>query len=255
MRRHGWSGELPASDDEAIARIIGAARRTIEEFGAEIRISDIARDLGITRQTVYRYFPSTDALLAATALSRVGPYLDRMAAHLNSIRDPAEAVVEGIAHTLEQLPDDQYLGLLLTTDRMPSYSASVTSDVALALGRSIIDRFNVDWDSVGLTDDRRDGLVEFMLRILQSFIVDPGRPQRSGADLRDYLRQWVAPAITHYRPVAQPPSRPTRAGPSAASGAVSPGLPDRGVALPPGPSPPATRAARCRRSGFGCAAR
>ena len=129
------------------------------------------------------------------------PSLDRLAAHLEPIHDPAEAVVEGIAHTLELLPHDKYLGLLLTSEKAASYSATVTSDVALALGRSIIDRFNVDWNSVGITDDRRDGLVEFMLRILQSFIVDPGRPPRSGAELRDYLRQWVAPAITHFRPI------------------------------------------------------
>lgn len=62
---------------------------------------------------------------------------------------------------------------------------SATSDVARAPGRSIVDRFNVDWDSAGITDDRRDDLVEFMLRILQSFIIDPGRSQRSGADLRE----------------------------------------------------------------------
>ncbi|MGE2816161.1 TetR/AcrR family transcriptional regulator [Mycobacterium heidelbergense] len=202
MRRHGWSGELPSSDEEAIGRIIAAASRAIDESGPDIRISDIARDLGVTRQTVYRYFPSPDALLAATALSHVGPYLDRIGAHLNPIHDPAEAVVEGIAHTLEELPHDKYLGLLLTAEKATANSASVTSDVALALGRSIVDRFNVDWNAAGITDDRRDGLVEFMLRILQSFIVDPGRPPRSGAELRDYLRQWVAPAITHYRPIA-----------------------------------------------------
>jgi AcrR family transcriptional regulator len=203
MRRHGWSGELPSSDDEAIGRIIAAAIRAIDQSGRDIRISDIARDLGITRQTVYRYFPSLDALLGAAALSQVGAYLDRLAAHLEPIRDPAEAVVEGIARTLEQLPQDKYLGLLLTPDKAASNSASVTSDVALALGRSIIDRFNVDWDSAGITADRRDDLVEFMLRILQSFIVDPGRPPRTGAALRDYLRQWVAPAITHYQPIVE----------------------------------------------------
>ncbi|OCB54707.1 TetR family transcriptional regulator [Mycobacterium malmoense] len=198
MRRHGWAGALPSSDEEAIGRIIAAASRAIDQSGPDIKISDIARDLGVTRQTVYRYFPSADALLVATALSEVGSALDRLAAHLEPIDDPAEAVVEGIAYTLELLPQDKYLGLLLTSEKAASYSASVTSDVALALGRSIVDRFNVDWNTVGITEDRRDGLVEFMLRVLQSFIVDPGRPPRAGAELRDYLRQWVAPAITHF---------------------------------------------------------
>ena len=216
MRRHGWSGALPASDDEAIQRILAAARKAIAESGRDVRIADVARELGVTRQTVYRYFSTTDALLAATALAEVGPYLDSLAAHLRPIQDPAEAVVEGIAHTLERLPEEKYLGLLLAPERAASYFTSVTSDVALALGRSIIDRFNVDWDSVGITEDRRDSLVEYMLRILQSFIVDPGRPPRHGTDLRDYLRQWVAPAITHHsRPSSPGPQRRSQSRPCA----------------------------------------
>ena len=43
--------------------------------------------------------------------------------------------------------------------------------------------------------DKLDGLVESMLRTLQSFIVDPGGPARQGDGLRAYLRDWVAPAV------------------------------------------------------------
>ena len=34
-----------------------------------------------------------------------------------------------------------------------------------------------------------------MLRLLQSFLVDPGHPPRSPAERRAYLRRWIAPAI------------------------------------------------------------
>ena len=68
MRTHGWSGSAPASDDEAIARILDAAGKAIDARGADFSIADVARTLGVTRQTVYRYFPSTDALLVASAV-------------------------------------------------------------------------------------------------------------------------------------------------------------------------------------------
>jgi hypothetical protein len=32
-------------------------------------------------------------------------------------------------------------------------------------------------------------------RVVQSFVIDPGRPGRRGAELRRYLRRWVAPAL------------------------------------------------------------
>jgi AcrR family transcriptional regulator len=211
MRTHGWSGATPADDDEAIARILEAARRRIDQSGKDFGISDVAKDVGVTRQTVYRYFPSTEALLFATSVAEVGPFLDHLAAHLKKIRDPAEAVVEAIAHTLERLPEERYLSLLLTPGKASAFSAGVTSDMALSFGRSIYERFNVDWSSVGLTEDTMDGLVEFTLRIFQSLLIDPGRPPRDGTELRAFLRRWVAPAIQADAPGPRPPRRPAAA--------------------------------------------
>ena len=117
MRTHGWSGAAPASDDEAIARILDAASKAIDARGADFSIADVARTLGVTRQTVYRYFPSTDALLVAAAVHAADDFLDRLAAHLQGITDPAEAVTEGIATALEWLPKDKHLGLLIVPGR------------------------------------------------------------------------------------------------------------------------------------------
>jgi len=195
MRTHGWSGTAPADDAEAVERILAAARAAIDRTGGDFTMAEIARDVGVTRQTVYRYFANADALLAATALTETGRFLDILAGHLERITDPAQAVVEGIAYTLESLPQDRYLGLLLTPGRIGTVSASVTSDTALAFGRAMLERMAVDWDSAGLAGDRLDELVEHMLRTVQSFVVDPGRPPRTGTALREYLTTWVAPAV------------------------------------------------------------
>lgn len=203
MRTHGWSGAKPADDDEAAARILDAARRRIDTSGLNFGISDVAKDVGVTRQTVYRYFPSTEALLIASAVTEVGPFLDGLARRLRHIDDPGEAVVEGIAVTLEGLPEERYMSLLLTPGKASAFSAGVTSDVALAFGRTILERFSVDWDSAGFAGDDLDQLVEFMLRVLQSLVIDPGRPPRRGEDLRAFLRRWIAPAIAERALVAQ----------------------------------------------------
>ncbi|WP_046317324.1 TetR/AcrR family transcriptional regulator [Mycobacterium sp. UM_Kg1] len=195
MRTHGWSGAKPADDDEAVARLLDAARRRIDQCGTNFGISDVAKDVGVTRQTVYRYFPSTEALLIATVVAEVDPFLDSLTDHLRGVHDPAEAVVEGIAHTVELLPNERFMGLLMTPGKASAFSAGATSDAALAFGRSLIDRFDVDWDAAGFSSDDLDQLVEFMLRVLQSLVVDPGRPPRSGTQLRAFLRRWIAPAV------------------------------------------------------------
>lgn len=194
MRRHGWSGDIPSDDDEAVARIIAATRSAIDERGT-VSVSEVARTLGVTRQTIYRYFPTHEALLGATALSSVDDFLDRLAAHLGSITDPTEAVVEGIAYTFEQLAHDKYLSLVFQPGKADAFAAGVTSDVAISFGRSILQRFDVDWAAAGFTDGKLDELVEVMLRTLQSLIVDPGRPARTGTKLRSFLGVWIAPSV------------------------------------------------------------
>jgi AcrR family transcriptional regulator len=195
VRTHGWSGSTPATDDEAIARILDAAGNAIDTQGADFSISDVARTLGVTRQTVYRYFPSTEALLLASAQRAATGFLDRLADHLQGISDPVEAVAEGIATALEWLPKDKHIGLLLMPGRASAFSQTVTSDIALGFANSILRRFDVDWVGLGFTDAELDELAEHLLRIIQSFVIDPGRPPRQGDELRDYLRRWVGAAI------------------------------------------------------------
>ncbi|MFE9324635.1 TetR/AcrR family transcriptional regulator [Nocardia sp. NPDC052278] len=194
MRTHGWAGERPTSDEEAVERILAAARRAIDS-GIEPGIADIARALSVTRQTVYRYFPSTEELLAATAVRAADDFLDRLAADLSGLTDLGTAVIEAIALTLERLPQQPQVGLLMKPGRSGEFAAGVTSRIARDFGRSILGRFDVDWVAAGFDDGDLDELVEAMLRTLQSFIVDPGDPPRTGPELRQYLRRWFAPAL------------------------------------------------------------
>jgi AcrR family transcriptional regulator len=196
VRTHGWSGSTPATDDEAVARILDAAGKAIDERGADVSIADVARTLGVTRQTVYRYFPSTDALLVAAAVHAADEFLDRLADHLHGITDPVAAVSEAIATALEWLPKDKHIGLLVAPGRADEHTASVTSDVALQFANAMLRRFDVDWSGLGFSDTELGELAEHLLRIIQSFVIDPGRPPRTGADLRGYLRRWVGGAIT-----------------------------------------------------------
>ncbi len=195
MRTHGWAGSAPATDEEAIDRILDAASKVIDARGADFSISDVARTLGVTRQTVYRYFPSTDALLVAAAVHAAADFQDRLEAHLEGITDPVEAVAEGIATALEWLPKDKHLGLLIAPGRPNPHIESVTGDVALDFGHSMVRRFDVDWAALGFTDTDLDEFAEHLLRIIQSFVTDPGRPPRVGEKLREYLRRWVGGAL------------------------------------------------------------
>jgi AcrR family transcriptional regulator len=197
MRSHGWSGDLPVDNEDAVRRILDAARACIDREGWPVSIAEVAREIGVTRATVYRYFPTTDALLFATATGAIGDFLARVEAHLERVElAPAEMVVECVAFTLEELPNEPYLGLLYEAEtQMGVFNRDFTSPISIARGRLIIDQIPVDWAAQGFDESTLNEFVEFLLRIIQSLMIDPGTPPRTGPELRNYLTRWLGPAV------------------------------------------------------------
>ena len=196
MRTRGWQGDLPKDTDEARARVLDAAKRCVDRFGPErTRLADVATELGVTRQTVYRYFPSVADMLTAVAEDGAGEFLDRMAADLSFVSTPAEAVIETILYSLRKLPTEPALGLLLRAGETELFTRGATSSKAIALGAEMLRRFDVDCAGAGIDADHLEGLAELVMRLFLSFLQYPADPPRSDADLRAYLAKWVVPAV------------------------------------------------------------
>lgn len=199
MRSHGWSGRPPVDTDEARARILTATRARLTDSGTT-STSEIADVLGVTRQTVYRYYPTTEDLLNAAAMDAVVDLQDQLVQHVvdglaDGSGDAADVVVEVVAYVYEHLRDDPALNRLLAPGRISTTIANLTAPSSIALGGKLLAGFGIDWSEIGLAEDEQLELVEHLLRTLQTFVLDPGDPARTGEELRAYLRRWVAPAL------------------------------------------------------------
>ncbi len=198
MRTRGWGGNVPASDAEAVSRILMATRQTIDELGEATNITAVSRRLGVTRQTIYHYFASNNELISATAAEASSSFIDELVATLAGIRDPAEAIVEGVAVAVERLPDDPYVGLLLKEHRSSAFAeiVSLANPTAALTVRSMFERLDVDWslfDPAAVDDD----IIHIVLRTMQSLILSP--PNSPGPELRRLLNVWIAPAVNALR--------------------------------------------------------
>ncbi|MFD4265415.1 TetR/AcrR family transcriptional regulator [Rhodococcus sp. NPDC058481] len=200
-RRRGWGGSPPDNDDEASRRIVAAAVDLIGQTGSAINIADVAESLGVIRQTVYRYFPSADALMKAAAIASVDGFLDRLARHVSGLEDPVDAMTEGVVYTLAEVRRTPHLGILLTGTYPNVHPDGITSREAQDFGITMIRRFDVEWERHGYDDASLRELVEYVLRTMQSFFVSPGNPPRNDDDLRRYLRRWMGSAIAAQRAV------------------------------------------------------
>ncbi|MEZ0338603.1 TetR/AcrR family transcriptional regulator [Mycobacterium sp. pV006] len=195
MRSRGWAGATPATDEEAIARILDAVDEVVTEHGPAIRLADVARKLGVTRQTVYRYFPNADALLVASAMRAVDGFIDQVAEHARGINDPVTAVVECVSFGVENLAGDPQLENLLTRRTDEDDVISLTSDTAIAFCLSVLDRLDVDWTLHGFDAAARSELAEMILRTVHSLLTDPGRWAHDEVALRRFVARWLGPAI------------------------------------------------------------
>ena len=199
MRSRGWAGATPASDEEAIDRILDAVDDVIVEQGSAIRLADVARKLGITRQTVYRYFPNADALLIASSMRAVDGFIDQVVEHVGGLTDPVSAVVESVSFGIENLVGDPQLENVLTRRQEGEAVTSLTSDTAITFCLSVFRRFDVDWELHGFGDAALRDLCEMTARTVQSLLTDPRQAPQDGAELRRFIARWLGAAVLYPR--------------------------------------------------------
>lgn len=204
MRSRGWAGATPASDEEAIARILDAVDEVVAEHGPAIRLADVARRIGVTRQTVYRYFPNADALLIASAMRAVNGFIDQVVERVSGVNDPVTAIVECVSFAVEKLAGDPQLDNLLSRRPEGEAVTSLTSGTAITFCLGFFHRLDVDWTLHGFDDTALGELAEMTLRTLQSMLTDPGQSPRDETALRRFVARWLGPAVLYPRTASLP---------------------------------------------------
>jgi AcrR family transcriptional regulator len=89
-------------------RILQAARAACAEHGAAVQIDDVARSAGVGVGTVYRHFPTKDALIEALVAEKIRVTTENLREALE-IDDPWEAFAAGVRRNAEVMAADAAL--------------------------------------------------------------------------------------------------------------------------------------------------
>lgn len=188
-RRKAWNGGAPKNAEQARRYLVEVARDCVERLGLDkAGLSDVAEAAGVTRQTVYRYFRDVDDLFHSAAALSSGGFHARMRAQVLQKASLPERVVECLVFCVREVPSDPHLHALAQSSDYFKVSAAlklgfVQEEIAFFEGKTRV-----------LTTRDRDELAELTLRLLHSFLSDPGEP-RSEAALRTFLRGLLVPVI------------------------------------------------------------
>ena len=98
-------------------RILDATNVAMARHGlAKLSLEDVAKEAGMSRQTVYRYFGSKDALITATILREEETLLHQMAEAVRSHQDLRPAMEAAIVTGLTAAREHPLLDRLLATE-------------------------------------------------------------------------------------------------------------------------------------------
>lgn len=103
------------------ARVLEVACEVFAAGGLAVPIDEIARRAGVGPGTVYRHFPTKEALFAAIAHDRMAQ-LTRRAAQLTHADEPAEAILTFLSEMVESGATDRGLAEVLAGVGLPDAS-------------------------------------------------------------------------------------------------------------------------------------
>lgn len=83
---------------------------------AKLSMGDVAQRAGLSRQTLYRHFPSKDALVAAVVASETAALIDQVLGAATAHEDPRASVEAGLLAALRASREHPLLDRLVRTE-------------------------------------------------------------------------------------------------------------------------------------------
>jgi AcrR family transcriptional regulator len=161
-------------------------------------MEDVARAAGMSRATVYRYFENRDALLLGVASRQASSLAAEAISHLTQFSSISDWLVEGLLFTLREMPNRPVFASLVTSlDSHSSSSLLLGSTGLVQIGVNVLRPMFASAQSQGLLRDEVDPdmLVEWLLRILWTYLNAPSHVATDEEGMRKLFRMMLIPAV------------------------------------------------------------
>lgn len=109
--------DLAADDTPIPQRLLDAALEAATIHGiSKLSMGDVARRADLSRQTLYRHYPSKDALVAAVVTAETTQLIEQVVAAALEHTDPQDSLEAGLLAALTVLRDHPLLDRLVRTE-------------------------------------------------------------------------------------------------------------------------------------------
>jgi len=180
-----------------VTAILDAAERVFTQYGARrANVEDVAKAAGISRSTLYRAYPTKEALLRAVLDREVDEFFDQLEEFAAGL-SPREAIVACYTAGIGLTREIPLLGRLLETE--PEIITGIAGDVGTTTLIGSAHRVAETMRRSGATmpDDELHVVAELMLRVAYTYMLQP----HGSVDMTDptaaaeYARRYLAPLV------------------------------------------------------------
>lgn len=179
--------------------ILAAARQCYVEQGiAATGMKEVAAAAGVARSTVYRYFPGRDELLVAAVRGEMIVLNGFIRERIADYAAPADQLVEGLILALREIPRRPLLAAVFASeDGSRARRVIWQSAVIVQFGEALMAHVIEPAADAGVLQDAvaPEVLVEWVYRLLLSFLTLPSNVLRSETELRTTLHALLVPVL------------------------------------------------------------
>ncbi len=163
-------------------------------------MADVARQVGVSRQTVYNEFGTKEGLGQAVAMREADRFLTGISARLDEHRDDlSEAIRSAVEFTLLEAADNPVLKAVLTAtrggaDELLPFFTTRSEPILNAAVALLLHYLDTHWPDLEISADHRRFVLESVVRLVISHLVMPLAPAEEIA----HQIAWLAHRIIDF---------------------------------------------------------
>ena len=183
----------PAYEDVLRDKIMDSAILCIQEKGIDkTRIGDVAKKLGIARQTIYNYFSNKNALFESVFILEAMWLAQKISEHTEQFNCVEDKFVQAFLVAVEEFPKSPVLGHIITTGGQYLLDIGISRQTMQAFGELALSGvFN---DNPYLKNQSEE-ICELLSRNIVSFLILPDQDPRSSDELEQFVRRRIIPGV------------------------------------------------------------